>query len=64
VTFSSVPWPRGIPQRSVLVVDDVITTGATLRAAASALSTIGLISVNSVTGGRTPLKVQEPPADD
>jgi predicted amidophosphoribosyltransferase len=38
----------------VLVVDDVATTGATLRAVASALRRAGAASVNALTATRTP----------
>jgi predicted amidophosphoribosyltransferase len=48
---------------SVLLVDDLVTTGATLSAAASALRTLGATTVMAVTAGRTPLKVRAPPAD-
>jgi ComF family protein len=54
---------RAPPYRSVLVVDDVVTTGATLTAAATALTTAGVLTVNAVTSGRTPLKVREGTAD-
>ncbi|MGH8999558.1 MAG: phosphoribosyltransferase family protein, partial [Acidimicrobiia bacterium] len=38
----------------VLVVDDVATTGASLRAAAGALRGAGAVSVVAATGARTP----------
>jgi predicted amidophosphoribosyltransferase len=38
----------------VLVVDDVVTTGATLRAAAAALTAAGATAVVAVTAGATP----------
>jgi predicted amidophosphoribosyltransferase len=43
--------------RAVLVVDDLLTSGATLAAAADALRRRGATRVNVVTAGRTPLKV-------
>lgn len=45
------------PSLSVLLVDDVLTTGATLAAAANALTTVGITRVIGLTGARTPLKV-------
>ena len=47
----------------VLLVDDVVTSGATLSAAARALREAGAEVVMSVTAGRTPLKVRERPDD-
>lgn len=52
-----------VPPPSVLVVDDVITTGATLTAAAVALREAGAAAVIAVTAGRTPLKVTKRSAD-
>ena len=48
---------------TVIVVDDVITTGATLTAAATALRNASSISVIAATAGRTPLKVTKCSAD-
>lgn len=47
----------------LLLVDDVVTSGATLTAAASALRSAGAVSVLAVAAGRTPLKVLGPFAD-
>lgn len=51
-----------VPRR-VLLVDDVVTTGATLAAAALALRSAGAVTIEAVTAGSTPLKVARPPAD-
>jgi ComF family protein len=42
--------------RSVLLVDDVITTGTTISVAARALRTAGFSHVSAVSAARTPLK--------
>ncbi len=40
-------------QRNVLIIDDVVTTGATFRAATQALVTVGALSVVCVAPSRT-----------
>jgi len=47
----------------VLVVDDVVTSGATLSAAARALRAAGATEVDAVVAARTPLKLAVVPAD-
>ncbi len=49
--------PSAPAPSAVLLVDDVITTGATLTSAAAALRSAGATSVIAVTAGATPLKV-------
>lgn len=46
---------------AVLVVDDVITTGATLQAAAKCLITMGAERVDAVVAGATPLPSSRTP---
>lgn len=53
----------GVAATSVLIVDDVITTGATIEAAATALRGASSTSVIVVTAGRTPLKIGDSSAD-
>ena len=50
------------PPRSVLVVDDVITTGATLQSAAQTLIRAGAERVDAVVAGATPLPYTSPSA--
>lgn len=59
--FAAAPLPAvGL---RVLVVDDVLTSGATLTAAATALRMARATTVTAVTAGRTPLKVLPPSVD-
>ena len=55
-SFVAVDPPHG----RVLVVDDVVTTGATLSAAAVCLLAAGALTVEGVTVARTPLKITSP----
>jgi competence protein ComFC len=52
VTPEFVARPLG-HQRSVLVIDDVVTTGATFRAATQALVAVGALSIVCVAPSRT-----------
>lgn len=53
---------RRPPPRAVLVVDDVITTGATLQSAAQSLIRAGAERVDAVVAGATPLPYTPPSA--
>lgn len=55
--------PNGAADLRVLLVDDVLTSGATLTSAAGALRACGATGVAAVTAGRTPLKVLRRSAD-
>ncbi|MBV9412292.1 MAG: ComF family protein [Acidimicrobiia bacterium] len=51
------------PPRRVLVVDDVVTTGATLIAAARVLKAAGALEVKGAAAARTPLKATDTLSD-
>ncbi|HUP87065.1 MAG TPA: phosphoribosyltransferase family protein [Acidimicrobiales bacterium] len=61
-TFAPRRGPPGGDSR-VLLVDDLLTTGATLTAAAGTLRAAGAATIHAVTAGRTPLKVVATGAD-
>lgn len=50
-----VPEPDRITDRNILLCDDVLTTGATLTAAAKALKSAGAASVSALTLAKVPL---------
>ncbi|MBV9041161.1 MAG: phosphoribosyltransferase [Acidimicrobiia bacterium] len=51
------------PPRRVLIVDDVVSTGATMLAAADALRTAGAVVVKAAAAARTPLKATDELSD-
>jgi predicted amidophosphoribosyltransferase len=51
------------PPPRVLIVDDVVTTGATVVAAARALRSAGALEVRAAAAARTPLKSSAPLSD-
>ena len=52
-----VPHPGGVAGRSVLLIDDVLTTGATVRGASAALRRAGALRIEVMVLGWTPLEV-------
>lgn len=55
--------PSVLAGQRVLLVDDVVTSGATLTAAATALRNAHVVHVQAVTAARTPLKLHRPQTD-
>jgi predicted amidophosphoribosyltransferase len=53
----------GSANRRVLIVDDVVTTGASMRVAAGVLRSAGAQAVSGVALARTPLKAASPSAE-
>jgi len=62
LAFVARPSRRGTDERRrgarVLLVDDVVTTGATMTAAARALRAAGVTDVHGLAAARTPLKLR------
>ena len=53
--FTTTRQAKRLRGKVVVIVDDVTTTGSTLRACAAALQCCGALELRSITAGRTPL---------